>query len=107
MPTPTAERDLAFALWGIAMLLVAPLTWPHAFLLLVLPLALMWKHLSSRLSRALILGFILVVVPNPRSLWNLTITGQGDLTAGVAAVRAIALPIHALTVLSYIVKHGL
>lgn len=92
------EQDHAFGLWCIAMLLLAPLTWPHAFLLLILPLALMWKHLPRWPGHAVILGFIIVVIPNPRWLWNLTITGDADLASGVAAV---ALPIHSLTVLSY------
>lgn len=39
------EGDRAFALTLTAMLLLSPITWDHYFLLLMLPLALLWKQL--------------------------------------------------------------
>jgi len=39
-----ARQDMAFALCTIAMLLVWPLTWPHSFLLLLLPVTLLWRQ---------------------------------------------------------------
>jgi len=55
------ERDRAFAITIVTMLLVSPITWPHYYLLLILPLALVWARDTSRLSLWL-LGAVLVVL---------------------------------------------
>jgi hypothetical protein len=44
----TAGRDLAFALAMVGMLLVSPVTWDHYFLLLALPVLVVWQALPSR-----------------------------------------------------------
>jgi len=57
-----AERDRVFALSLIAMLLVSPLTWDHYFLLLLVPLAVVWTQLPPanlyRLSFLLVLALL-------------------------------------------------
>ena len=40
------DMDRAFALTMIGMLLVSPITWDHYLLLLALPVAVLWQHLS-------------------------------------------------------------
>jgi hypothetical protein len=40
------EHDLTFGLALVVMLLVSPITWNHAFLLLLVPLALLWARLG-------------------------------------------------------------
>ena len=52
------ERDRAFALAVVAMLLVSPITWPHYYLVLVLPLAIVWVRATSR-SSLLAMGTVL------------------------------------------------
>lgn len=44
------ERDRAFALAIVAMLLISPITWPHYYLVLVLPLGLLWVRTTSKSS---------------------------------------------------------
>jgi hypothetical protein len=46
MKTP-ADRDLGFALFLVGMLLVSPFAWNHYFLLLFLPVLLIWERLPS------------------------------------------------------------
>ena len=41
------DRDRAFALAVVAMLLVSPITWTHYFLLLLMPLALLWMRSTA------------------------------------------------------------
>ncbi|WP_026369261.1 glycosyltransferase family 87 protein [Kallotenue papyrolyticum] len=41
-PQPDTRRDLGFAITCVAALLLSPLTWQHSFVLLWLPLALLW-----------------------------------------------------------------
>ena len=59
--TRNGDRDHAFAVAVAGMALVSPVTWPHGFLLLGLPLGLAWMRLRSWLARRL-LGLVLVVV---------------------------------------------
>lgn len=46
--TTLAGRDRAFAASVLAMLLVAPVTWEHYFVLLLVPLAVLWLRLPAR-----------------------------------------------------------
>lgn len=43
-PQPDTRRDLGFAITCVAALLLSPLTWQHSFVLLWLPLALLWRN---------------------------------------------------------------
>lgn len=49
-----ATSDRAFAATLVAMLLVSPLLWTHAFVLLLLPLALLWTRLDAGWQRSLL-----------------------------------------------------
>jgi hypothetical protein len=78
------------------MLLVSPITWDHYFLLLLLPLAVLWPQLPPKRGWRCAWGAILVLLClNPKLVWDRTIAGPGELLGGVAQ------PIHAATVLSY------
>jgi hypothetical protein len=88
------ERDQAFRLSVIAMLLVSPITWNHYFLLLIIPLAVMWVRLpASNLVRALFLIVLLAVWVAPVPLYNAAIP-EGHL-------HGTAYPLHTLCVLSF------
>jgi hypothetical protein len=59
------ERDRAFALAVLALLLVSPIAWPHYFLILSMPLAWLWMNINGRFSRtAFWLAFALLWLPN-------------------------------------------
>jgi Glycosyltransferase family 87 len=56
------ERDAAWAVNLTAMLLVSPLTWTHGFIMLVLPLAVLWMHLpATNFARATFLGTLVLL----------------------------------------------
>jgi hypothetical protein len=98
-----AERDLAFGICLVAMMLVSPITWDHYFLILLLPLAAMWKYLPATLHyrvALLVLIFVLATV-RPSVVWNAAIPGDGELMRGAQHVASVGQPIHSLTVLSY------
>lgn len=73
------------------MLLVAPIVWQHYFLLLLLPLAIVWRDLPpSTPARAIFVAIILALGLWPERVWGV-----------IGLVGHDALPIHALGVLSY------
>jgi hypothetical protein len=92
-----SERDWAFATCITAMLLVTPIVWDHYFLLLLLPVALLWTGLPrsgpARCDFRLIL-FVLWVTP---SLWFHIFLGVNRITW----TQATALPWQTLTALSF------
>lgn len=55
----TEARDWAFSLGTVGMVLVSPIAWPHYFVLLLLPLAVMWMRLPDGWPR----GFFWVLIP--------------------------------------------
>ncbi|MBX3397628.1 MAG: DUF2029 domain-containing protein [Gemmataceae bacterium] len=60
-----AERERAFALAVLGMLLVSPVAWPHYFLIAAVPLAWLWMNLVSRMARlAFWIAFAVVWLPN-------------------------------------------
>jgi hypothetical protein len=87
-----ADLDLAFSLAMTAMLLVSPITWDHYFLLLLVPLTIVWIRLpATGMARAV---FTLIVVAfwlPPRLLSRVLLQGEGT---------GIATPAQALSVLS-------
>ena len=88
------QRDLAYGLSVTAMLLVSPITWDHYFLLLIIPLAILWVRLpAASWARGLFLLIIAVLCLPPVELWNATI--PGGMQQGVAE------PMHTLTVLAF------
>ncbi len=87
------DQDFAFGLSVTTMLLVSPITWDHYFLLLIIPLAILWVSLpETTTARVSFLAAILVLCLPPVPLWQRFIPGgQGG----------VAHPAHTLTVLSY------
>lgn len=88
------ERDRAFALGVVAMILCSPTAWDHYWLMLVLPLAIWWWTAEVRpVGRVVFwLCVVLLAVIRPLWAWNALIgTEPGTL----------AHPIHSLTVLAY------
>ena len=95
-----ADRDRSFALAVIGMLLVSPLTWDHSFLLLILPIAVLWRTSApTAFNRIFLLGVIALLSCNPVPFWGAHIVGQGEWAAGAA--RSVAQPWQTLSVLSY------
>lgn len=89
-----AERDHAFGVAVIAMLLVSPITWSHYFLLLFLPLPMVWLALPrSGGARILFLGILLALWQYPALVFALLI--PGGYPSGVAT------PVYSVTVLSF------
>jgi hypothetical protein len=87
------ELDLAFGLTVIAMLLVSPLTWDHYFLLLLVPLAVLWRELPrSGLARNAFRAILVLLWVPPLLLYKRFI--PGDWLSGTAT------PWHSLLVLS-------
>lgn len=66
-----SDRDRAFGSAVVAMLLLSPTTWDHYFLLLLVPLAVMWIDLPPRglVRWAFIAGIALLWI-HPTWLWN-------------------------------------
>jgi hypothetical protein len=91
-----AECDRAFAAVVVGMLLLAPVTWEHSLLLLLLPLAVFWKcwPAASRPHRVLqVLTVVLLL--SPRFYYQMFRVG-GDSASG----RALASTAQTVLVLS-------
>jgi hypothetical protein len=69
-------RDQAFGLTVTAMLLVSPMTWDHYFLLLLIPLVVLWTRLpAAGWVRAAFLVIILLLWAEPMLFYNAFIPG--------------------------------
>ena len=101
--TSRQERDVAFGLCVIAMILVTPVAWDHYFLMLVLPLACLWAHGPMRLDFRLTLVTLSIVLLTirPTPIWVGIIGGPGELPVDPNVKGSVGLPVHALTVLAY------
>jgi hypothetical protein len=87
------ERDQAFGLTVIAMLLVSPITWEHSLLLLLIPFAELWVRLPpSNPARVLVLFILTAVWMEPYRLYD-AIIPKGNL-------HGVAHPLFTLSVLS-------
>jgi hypothetical protein len=87
------EKDLAFGLTIIAMLLVSPITWDHYLLLLTVPLAVLWTRLPRpNLVRMLFLIILIAFWIEPARLFDALVPGGYK--------QGTAYPIHTLCVLS-------
>ena len=88
------ESDRAFGVAVTAMLLVSPVTWDHYFLMLVLPLALVWLWLPPQSSCRPLFLFTLA------GLWlNALTVGQAFVPAGDPPRDVF--PIHVVTLMSF------
>jgi hypothetical protein len=97
-----AQRDLAFGLVLVGMLLVSPLTWDHYFLLLPLPVLVVWGLLPPRgITRWLFAVIPAVFCLNLKWFFGLTVPGGWpEGTAGpVQTLTVVALPFYALLAL--------
>jgi hypothetical protein len=69
-----SQRDRAFGLSLVAMLLVSPICWEHYFLLLLLPLAQLWVSLPrSAAARGLFLVLAVALWLSPPDVWQMAI----------------------------------
>jgi hypothetical protein len=92
------QEDLAFGLSIVAMLLVAPITWDHYLMLLLIPWALIWVKLPpSVLARGLFLFISVAVWLPPGELWPLVVP---VIDVNRRPVYGPATPLHSLTLLS-------
>lgn len=92
------DEDVGFSLAVTVMLLVAPITWPHYFLLLMLPWIVVWKRMaSSAVARGAFLMLTLLLWVSPSALYTLAIPYT---IHGGRPVWGLATPTHTLTVLS-------
>jgi hypothetical protein len=83
------RRDQTFAMAVIAMLLASPITWDHYFVILALPLAILWRHANSTpLRTGLLVTTFLLVTLSPRRFWMLTLPGYAE----VGETAALATP---------------
>lgn len=99
------SRDKAFAVAVVAMLLVAPLTWAHYFLLLVLPLCLVWMRTRGVLPRIL-MWVVFLVLLLPDNIGALAALGRQEgrkvgtdeqrLISGPEGLYTVSLPHYAL-----------
>jgi hypothetical protein len=102
-----AEYDVTFGLALVAMLLVSPITWDHYFLLLLVPLAVLWVRLPDgpwwRLGFAAILVAIWIA---PKTVWQVipeSVLGFDPNDPRHALTRGRrATPFETLAVLSYL-----
>jgi uncharacterized membrane protein len=88
------ECDQAYGLGLIAMLLVQPTTWNHIFLLLLLPLALLWLHLpTTATARVAFLVLLAALFLEPVHMFNYLVPGGFP--------NGLASPWHTLLILSF------
>ena len=86
--------DCAYGLSVVTMLLVSPITWDHYFVLLIVPLAMVWVRLPAAAAiRGAFLAIVVVLCLPPIPLWNALVPGGHR--AGLAT------PLHTVTVLAY------
>lgn len=102
------DEDLAFGLAVIAMLLVCPIVWDHYFLLLLLPLPLLWLRLprADWAWWAFCLALLILCLDPEPTMAHVLILLDAEYRAGVgwiatplAAVTALAVHTYALLVL--------
>jgi hypothetical protein len=68
------DRDLAYALAIVGMLLASPVAWGHYFVMLVPPLALAWYYLPNRFMHGALI-VILAVLGTPEILFPRSVIG--------------------------------
>jgi hypothetical protein len=96
------ERDLAFGLVMVGMMLVSPITWDHYFLLLILPVVLVWQCLPPRGAARWLFAFIPFIMSLNLG-WFFDRCIPGGLLRGMAGpvevLTWLALPFYALLAL--------
>lgn len=100
------ERDHSYALTVTAMLLISPVTWEHYFLLLFLPLSLVWMCLpDSRVSRWILTTIVVVLSLPLMTIGNVII--PGGFFGGTASVghTLLLLSLQMYALLSLFILH--
>lgn len=93
------ERDGAFALTLVAMLLCSPITWAHAFLLLLLPVCWLWQRWQGRLlSKTVLLGLTAVLALHP-DVWQRRLLGEAPSGATWQMLTILSIQMYALLAL--------
>jgi hypothetical protein len=87
------QLDHAFAVAVTGMLLLSPTAWPHSFLLLLVPVAVLWVDPPESLAARLVL------IAAVAALWLWEKPLHAIVPGGV--FHGIARPIHTLTLLAY------
>lgn len=93
------DRDLAFSLCVAAMMLATPIVWWHYFLMLILPLIVLWRTASAAI-RPLLAATTAVLAINPYWFARFPWIGSG-LTFDSSGQVAAATLLNSLTVLSF------
>ncbi len=72
------QRDVAFGLCIIAMLLISPVTWNHYFVMLILPLAVLWRAAGTSVSKRsfVAVAVLMLLTIQPQWIWNVAIPGR-------------------------------
>lgn len=101
--TDERGRDLAFSAAVVGMLLASPITWGHAFVPLVLPLALVWRHSDQQplVRGAVGASCILLWLVRPGWIWNALVPGFEELSLGMSPAGFAISSSYALTLLSF------
>jgi hypothetical protein len=100
-----ADRDWVFAIGLCAMLLVSPVCWDHYWLLLLLPLVVVWKRLPEHpAARGFFALLILGVWTNPLQVWAMGLPDPATaetwtIVAPLALSTLIAYPTYLLLIL--------
>ncbi|MEZ6113553.1 MAG: glycosyltransferase family 87 protein [Pirellulaceae bacterium] len=97
------QRDAAFALTLVAMLLVSPITWDHYFLLLVPAAMIYWRWMTPTFFNGFTLLLLLVWVATiyPKHVWDATLPGDGELVFLPGQTATVATPLQSVTWLAY------
>ena len=97
------DSDILYSLFVIALLLLSPLTWEHAFLLLILPFIVIWKRVKEKKPVNMLFLFISGLLFLEKSLiWRLFYpefrpeTWQNVISNPVLKLTIFAYPFYAL-----------
>jgi len=97
------DLDIGFSACLIGMLLASPITWGHGFVLLIMPLIIMWRCANGPIYRGLVATIsVLLMLVRPGWIWNSFIPGFQAFTLGLAPPDYQVPPVYALTALSYL-----
>jgi hypothetical protein len=82
--------DAAFGATVTGMLLVSPITWDHYFLLLLVPLVLLWHRLPAEgVSRWTFRALLILLWLNPGVYWAIFKLGQGGVAQPATPVKTL------------------
>lgn len=95
-----SARDCAFAAGVLATVLLSPIVWHHYFVILALPLLILWRQLPATwLVRSVLCAAVLLLAVNPIWITGVDVPILGP--DGVVIPPSVALPFKTLTSLSF------